>query len=90
MPTNSTQYRYLKAIANFSTSLHFHVRVRQAEIAELRWRFREMCRSVYEHAVPADVGRAKRDVFTAFLRNSCGFQEVGRGAVRGGLPLKVL
>lgn len=54
-----------KAIANFSTSLHFHVRLRQAESQYYDGAFREMCRSVYEHSVPADVRRTQRNVFTA-------------------------
>jgi len=68
--------------SNFSTSLHFHVRPRQ-RIAVLGWRLPEMCRSVYEHSVPADVGPDAEECFHRFLRNSCVFQEVEKRGSRG-------
>jgi hypothetical protein len=79
-----------KAITNFSTSLHFRVRLRQAESQNYDGAFGEMCRSVYEHSVPADVGRAKWDVFNASFVIHANFKNVrearlaaGRGEILG-------
>ena len=48
-----------KAIANFVTSLYFNIRARQAKSEIYDGAFREMCRTVYEHSMHADVGRMK-------------------------------
>jgi hypothetical protein len=50
-----------EAIAYFATSLDFEVRVRQAKSEIYDGSFGEMCRSVHEHAVQAEVRRPYRD-----------------------------
>jgi hypothetical protein len=47
-----------EAIAYFATSLDFYVRLRQAKSEIYDGSFRKMCRSVYEHPVKAEIGRA--------------------------------
>jgi hypothetical protein len=51
-----------EAIAYFATSLNFDLRLRQAKSEVYDSSFRKMCRSVHEHPVRADVGRADRDL----------------------------
>src|SRR4029077_4950732 len=51
-----------EAIAYFATSLNFEVRVRQAKSEVYDGAFRKMCRSVHEHPVRAEIGRANGDL----------------------------
>ena len=51
-----------EAIAYFATSLDFDVRPRQAKSEIYDRSFRKMCRSVHEHPVRAEVGRADWDL----------------------------
>ena len=50
-----------EAIADFATSLNFHVRPRQAKSQVDDGSLVEMCRSIHEHPVQAEVGRANLD-----------------------------
>src|SRR6266851_5245227 len=62
-------YPYTReAITYFATSLNFDVRLRQAKSEVYDSALREMCRSVHEHAVEAEVGWADRDIVSpAFI-----------------------
>jgi len=51
-----------EAIAYFATSLNFEVRVRQAKSEVYDGAFRKMCRSIHEHPMKAEVGRADLDL----------------------------
>jgi hypothetical protein len=56
-------YPYTReAIAYFATSLDLDIRLRQAKSEVYDGAFRKMCRSVYEHPMEAEVGRAYRDI----------------------------
>jgi hypothetical protein len=50
-----------EAIAYFASSLDFNVRLRQAKSEIYDRAFRKMCRSIHEHAMKAEVGRADRN-----------------------------
>ena len=50
-----------EAIANFATSLNFHIRARQAKSQIYDRPFRKMCRSVHEHAMRAQVRGTHRN-----------------------------
>jgi hypothetical protein len=47
-----------EAIAYFATSLNLDIRLRQAKSQVYDGSFRKMCRSVHEHPMRAEVGRA--------------------------------
>jgi hypothetical protein len=53
---------FREAIANFPTSLYFDVRLRQAKSEVYDGAFRKMCRSIHEHPMKAEVGRADLDL----------------------------
>src|SRR4029077_19481776 len=50
-----------EAIAYFASSLDFDIRLRQAKSEVYDGALRKMCRSVHEHPMKAEVGRADRN-----------------------------
>lgn len=65
-----------EAIAYFATSLNFDLRLRQAKSEVYDCSFRKMCRSVYEHPVRAEVGRADRDLASSAFIAQMEFAQV--------------